>query len=235
MSGKKLALLILGSIGGLLSLVGLVLLLLGRSQAQETERLAAGPVINTLAQLSQTLPGGAVVLQGTIAERNPLLDQEFVAYVRSQYRGELCVTATPTKGNVTGRKMCEANWVEDKRETPPLWLELSEGRVQLANTDYRLQNPPNYWQSSAGLVENQTVRYEGFRLGALAFTRGTVVMNGDTPTLRAEFIYGGDSQTYFDEQRSGTSVLFLLAGLFLTVGILLLAAMGGVAWVGRKK
>ena len=235
MTGKRLALLILGSIGGLLLLVGLVLLFLGRSQAQETERLAAGPVLTTLTQLSQTPAGGAVMLQGTIAERNSLLDQEFVAYVRQQYQGERCVTATPTQGSSTGRTTCEPIWTEEKRETPRLWLELSEGRVQLANTDYQLQKPPATWQSTAGLVKDQTVRYEGFKIGALVFTHGTVVMEGDTPTLRVEFIYGGDSQTYFDEQRSGTGVLFLLGSIFAIVGILVLVAMGIVAWVGRKK
>ena len=235
MTGKKLALLILGSVGGLLFLVGLALLLLGRSQAQETEQLAAGPVLNSLAQLSQTPPGGAVMVQGKVAERNAPLDQEFVAYVRDQYQGERCVTATPSKGSVTGRTMCDPIWTEDKRETPPLWLDLSEGRVQLANTDYQLQKPPATWQSTTGLIENQTVRYEGFKIGALVFTHGTVVMEGDTPTLRAEFIYGGDSQTYFDEQRSGTGVLFLLGSLFAIVGVLVLVAMGVVAWVGRKK
>ena len=56
MSGKKLALLLLSSIGGFFLLVGLGLLLLARSQAQEIDRLAAGQVLHTLAQLSQTPP-----------------------------------------------------------------------------------------------------------------------------------------------------------------------------------
>ena len=60
-------------------------------------------------------------------------------------------------------------------------------------------------------------------------------MDGDTPTLRVEFIYGGDSQTYFDEQRSGTGVLFLLGSIFAIVGAIVLVFMGIVAWVGRKK
>jgi hypothetical protein len=235
MSGKKLALLILGSVGGLLLLVGLVLLLLGRSQAQETERLAAGPVVDSLTQLSQTPPGGAVMVQGKIAERNALLEQEFVAYVRDQYGGERCVTPTPTRDSYHGGTICEPIWTEDKRETPRLWLELSEGRVQLANTDYRLEKPSATWQSTPGLVKDQTVRYQGFKIGALVSTHGTVVMDGDTPTLRAEFIYGGDSQTYFDEQRSGTGILFLLGGIFAIVGAIVLGFMGVVAWVGRKK
>ena len=88
MSGKKLALLLLSSIGGFFLLVGLGLLTLGWSQAQKIDRAAAGQVLHTLTQLSQTPPGAAVMLQGKIAERNSLFDHGFVAYVHSQYRGE---------------------------------------------------------------------------------------------------------------------------------------------------
>jgi hypothetical protein len=235
MSGKKLALLILSSIGGLFLLVGLGLLLLGRSQAQEINRVAAGEVLHTLTQLSQTPSGAAVMLQGQIAEHNSLLEQDFVAYVRRQYQGERCVTPTPTRDNYEGGSTCESIWAAEKRETPSLWLELSEGRVQLAHTGYRLQNPPTTWQSTANLVKNQTLRYEGFKIGDPVFTQGTVVMAGDTPTLSVDFIFGGDSQAYFNNQRSSNSVLFLLGSIFISVGAMTLAVMGVILWVGRKK
>jgi len=175
------------------------------------------------------------MLQGQIAERNALLEQDFVAYVRHQYRGERCVTPTPTHDNYVGVTTCEPIWTEEKRETPPLWLELSEGRVQLVNTDYRLQNPPTIWQSTTDLIKDQTIRYEGFKIDAPVFTQGTVVMDGDTPTLRVEFIFGGDSQAYFDDQRSRTSILFLLGSIFMMVGTIALVVMGAIVWVGRKK
>lgn len=235
MSGKKLAFLLLSSIGGFFLLVGLGLLSLGWSQAQEIDRTAAGQVLQTLTQLSQTPPGAAVRLQGKIAERNALFEQGFVAYVRSQYRGERCVTPTPSRDNYQGASTCESIWTEEKRETPPLWLDLSEGRMQLANTDYRLQNPPARWQSSADLIKDQTVRYEGFRIGAPVFTQGTVVSGGDTPTIKADFLFGGDSRAYFDDQRSSNSVLFLLGTIFIAVGAMALAVMGVILWLGRKK
>ena len=235
MTGKKLALLILSSIGGLLLLVGLGLLLLGRSQAQEIERLAGGQVLHTLTQLSQTPPGVAVMLQGKIAERNSLFEQEFVAYVRQQYRGERCVTPTPTHNNYVGVTRCEPIWTEEKRETPRLWLELPEGRVQLANTNYRLQNSPTIWQSTTDLIKDQTVRYEGFKIGAPVFTQGTVVVEDDTPTLRVGFIYGGDSQAYLYDQRSSISILFLLGSIFILVGTITLVDMGVILWVGGKR
>ncbi len=234
MTGKRLAILILGSIGGLFVLVGLGLLLQGRSQVQEIERVGASQIVRTLAQLSQIPPGGAAMLQGTISERNSLFEQDFAAYVRHQYQGEHCVTPTATRDNYRGATTCQPIWTEDKRETPRLWLDLSEGRVQLANTDYRLQNPTNAWQSTSSLIENRTVLYEGFKIGAPVFTQGSVVMDGETPALRAEFIFGGDSQTYLDTQRSSSNVLFLLGSIFMAVGALALGVMGVVVWVGRK-
>ena len=234
MSGKKLAFLILSSIGAIFLLVGLGLLTLGRSQVQEIDRAAADQVFHTLTRLSQTPAGAAVMLQGKIAERNVLFDHGFVAYVRSQYRGERCDTPTPTQNNYEGVSICESIWTEEKRETPPLWLDLSEGRMQLVNTDYRLQNPPTSWQSTTDLIKNQTVRYEGFRIGAPIFTQGTVVNGGDTPTLKADFIFGGDSRAYFDDWRSSNSVLFLLGIILSTVGAMALAVMGLILWIGRK-
>jgi len=215
--------------------VGLGLLTLGWSQAQEIDRAAAGQVLHTVTQLSQTPPNTAVMLEGKIAERNSLFDQGFVAYVRSQYRGERCVTPTPTQDNYEGVSICESIWTEEERETPPLWLDLSEGRMQLANTDYQLQNPSTTWQSTVDLIKDQTVRYEGFRIGAPVFTQGTVVTGGDTPTLKADFLFGGDSQAYFDDRRSSNNILFLLGSIFVTVGTVVLAVMGGILWVGRKK
>lgn len=234
MSAKKLAILLLSSIGGLFLLVGAGLLALGRSQAQEIERAAAGPVLQSLTPLSQTSPGAVVMLQGKIAERNALLDQDFVAYVSSQYQGERCVTPTPTRDNYVGVSSCESIWSATKRETPPLWLDLAGGRVQLSNTDYQLQNPPAVWQSTADLVENQTLRYEGFKIGAPVFTQGVVVSGGNPPTLQADFLFGGDSQAYFANQRRSNSVLFLLGTIFIVAGAIALAVIGLILWVGRN-
>lgn len=216
-------------------LVGLGLLAAGRSQAQAIDRAAAGPVLHTLIQLSQTPPGAAVMLQGKIAERNPPLDQDFVAYVRSLYQGERCVTPTPTRDNYEGVSSCESIWTEDRRETPLLWVDLSGGRMRLANTDYRLQNPPATWQSTADLVANRTTRYEGFTIGAPVFMRGTVVTGGDIPTVKADFLFGGDSQAYFDDQRSSNRILFFLGNIFIAVSAIVLVVIGVIVWVGREQ
>jgi hypothetical protein len=235
MSGNKLAFLILGSIGGLFLVVGLVLLSVGRSQGQAIERLAAEPVLDSLAQLRQTSPGAVVLLQGKVAERNERFEQGFVAYVSWQYQGERCVTPTPDRDNQVGASQCESIWGEVGRETPALWLDLAEGRVQVANTDYRLAHAPVTWQSSTELIEEQTIHSEGFKIGSPVFSRGTVVLTGDTPTVRVEFLFGGDSQAYFEDQRRGNNILFLLGTIFMSVGAVALVVGAVIWWIGRKR
>lgn len=234
MSAKNLAALILGSLGALFLLAGVGLLLWGNAQAQAIEQAASGPVIRSVAELSQAPSGAAVMLEGKLAERNPLLERDLVAYISSQYRGERCVTPTPDNDNFDDSPRCEAIWVEVKRETPPLWLDLAGGRVQLANRDYRLEQPTLAWQSTEALVKEQTLRYEGFKINDPVFIQGTVA-SADTPALTAEFIFGGDSEAYFAGQRSSNSVLFLLGAIFTTVGAVCAGIGGAIWWNGRQK
>lgn len=216
-------------------LVGLGLLQVGRMQAREIEQMAGGAVVRSATELAQTPAGTVIMAQGQIAERNTPFEQGFVAYTQSRYEGERCATPTPNRDNEQGDAICEAIWVETGRETPLLWIDLFPGRMQLANTNYQLQNPPTTWQSTATLVKNQTVRYEGFKIGSPVFARGTVVTGEANPGLQAEFIFGGDSQAYFDAQRTNNAVLFLLGGLFTGAGVIALAVGGVILWIGRKK
>lgn len=236
MSARNLATLILGSIGALFLLVGVGLLLWGNSQAQAIEQAASGPVVRSVAELSQASSGTVVTLEGKLAERNPLLERDFVAYISRQYRGERCVTPTPDNDNFDDPPQCEAIWVEVKRETPPLWLDLSGGRAQLANRDYRLEQPAGVWQSTEALVKDQTLRYEGFKINDPVFIQGTVASaSAATPTLTAEFIFGGDSEAYFAGQRRSNSVLFFLGVAFSIVGAVCAIIGGAIWWQGWQK
>ncbi len=232
MSARNLATLLLGSIGGLFVVVGVGLLLWGSSQAQAIEQASAGPVVRSAAQLSQVSPGTVVMLEGKIAERNRLLEQGLVAYVSHQYRGERCVTPTPDHDDFADLPECRSIWVEAKRETPPLWIELSGGRVQLANSDYQLQHPLVVWQSTDSLIKDETLRYEGFKINDPIFTQGTL---SGGPTLSTDFIFGGDSQAYFAGQRSSNNVLFFLGGVFSLLGAVCAVVGGAVWWTGRKR
>lgn len=236
MSARNLAALILGSLGALFLLVGVGLLLWGNAQAQAIEQAASGPVVHSVAELSQLPSGTAVKLEGKLAERNPLLERDLVAYISSQYRGERCVTPTPDNDNFDDFPQCEAIWVEVNRETPLLWLDLADGRAQLANRDYRLEQPTVAWQSTEALVKDQTLRYEGFKINDPVFIQGMVASTGpDNPTLTTQFIFGGDSAAYFAGQRSSNSVLFLLGAVFTTVGAVCAGIGGAIWWNGRKR
>ncbi|MFN8453202.1 MAG: hypothetical protein U0401_00785 [Anaerolineae bacterium] len=234
MSARNLATLLLGSIGLLFLLVGVGLLGWGRSQAQAIEQASSGPMVRSAAELSQSSPGAVIMLEGKIAERNPLLERELVAYVSSQYRGERCLTPTPDNDNFDDPPQCQSIWVEANRETPPLWLDLSGGRVQLANSDYGLQHPSMIWESTEELIKDETLRYAGFKINDPVFIRGTLTGGAAGPTLKADFVFGGDSEAYFEAQRSSNSVLFLLGAIFSVVGAVCVFIGGTSWWTGRK-
>ncbi|MCL4300069.1 MAG: hypothetical protein KJ077_30325 [Anaerolineae bacterium] len=212
MSNKKFTVLFFGLLGGLFLLIGLGLLVISTRLSEATRQAAALPLLNAV-QLSQTPAGAVAVIEGKIAERNPLHAEGFVVYRRQLYRGERCSsqggTATPN---------CEAVWTEEERVTPPVWLDLVDGRIRLANADYALYRPPSVWQSTEGLIKDRTVRYEGFKINSPVFAQGIVVVGEAASTFKADFLYGGSRDAYFSDQRSASNVFFWLGAAFTAIG-----------------
>lgn len=229
MSAKKFVTFFLGLFGGFFVLVGLVLLLVNSRLSQGTEEAAALPLFNA-AQLSQAPPGTVALIEGRIAERNTLHAEGFAVYLRRLYRGERCDiqsgTATPK---------CEDVWTEEERVTPAVWLDLPDGRIHLANTDYALQHPPAVWQSTGTLIKNETVRYEGFKLNSPVFAQGTVIAEGTDPAFKADFLYGGSREVYFADQQSANNLVFWLAVAFIVIGGGILLGLGVSLLVRRKR
>lgn len=229
MSGKKFVVLFLGLFSGFFVLVGLVLLFVNTRLSQATEQAADLPLLNA-AQLSQASPGTVALIEGKIAERNTLHAEGFVVYLRRLYRGERCDiqsgTATPK---------CEDVWTEEERVTPPVWLDLPDGRIRLANADYALQRPPAVWQSTGTLIKDQTVRYEGFKLNNPVFAQGTVITDGTSAAFRADFLYGGNRDAYFSDRQSANNLVFWLGAAFIVIGgaVLLGLAVSLLGW--RKR
>lgn len=228
MSSKKFAVLFFGLFGGIFLLVGLGLLLAGARLSEATRQAATLPLLNA-AQLSQAPPGAMVMIEGKIAERNPLHAEGFVVYLRRLYQGERCSsqggTATPK---------CEAVWTEEERVTPPVWLDLADGRVRLANADYALYHPPAFWQSTETLIQDETLRYEGFKINSPVFAQGTVVVDGTGSAFKADFLYGGTRDAYFSDQRSASNVFFWLGVAFTGVGGGVLVVLA-VSLLARRK
>ena len=213
---------IFAGIGGIFLLVGLLIVWQSFNRSQEIDQIAALPLLN-VAQLNNTPTGTEAVIEGKIAERNPLYTNGFVAYTNYEYQGERCTE------DDDGYQDCEDIWVEQEYLTPILWLDLSDGRARLHDTEYLIEGAPVTWQTTETLLEYKTLKYEGFKIGNPVFAKGTVVKNGDGPAFDAEFIYGANRETYLSDQRNGTSSMFWtgvafssLGGLFVVVGGVLL-------------
>jgi hypothetical protein len=162
------------------------------------------------------------LIEGRISERNPLHFRSFVAYVRYEYQG---------RDNDNDN---EVKWVEDERVTPPLLLDLPGGRIQLANSDYRLQGKLVKWQSEPNLTwdswsQEGTKSYEGFERGNPVLAIGVVIERTTGREFRAEWLYGGTRSAYIEEQRRSAEIARWVGLVFLLVGVVILG-LGTWLW-----
>ncbi len=217
--------LIFGLIGAIFLLVGLVILWFGILSNRQINTVESLPLFNSTQLVGQAKPGTKAVVEGKVSERNPLHAEGFAAYVRRRYLGERCTDSGDGE-------TCDQVWIEDESLKPKLWLDLSDGRIQLANTDYVIQNAPDVRETTETLVEDQTLRYEGFRIGSPIFANGTVAEPGpEAAAFNAALIYGGDRTSYFAAQREAADILFFLGLTFSLVGTVLATIAIIVAFV----
>jgi hypothetical protein len=210
---------------GLIFLViGTLLATVGARQASAEAERAEQLQPMTAAALDDSPSGREALIEGRISARNPSLFQQFVAYVREEYRGS----------DDEDRE----KWEEDERRTPPLLIEVADGAVPLADDHYALDNPPHTWQESQstrvwnGLTGEGTKRYRGFQAGDQALAIGTLVQGSEGMELRAERVYGGTRSGYIAERRQAARWMPWLGGIFGLVGAGI--ALGGVWWLARR-
>jgi len=215
--------LIFAVIGTIFLGVGLAIYGSSLDLRQQIDRAEALPLL-TLDQLANRPAGTEALLEGKIAERNPLHAEGFVAYIRSEYRGERCTR------DDDGYQDCESVWSEDEWQTPELWLDLAAGRAQVVNTNYELQNAPVTWQSTDTLIEYQTKRYRGFKINSPVLAGGVVARSNQAPAFAAKFIYGGTRQSYLADQRSQAGSLGTMGFVFGGLGGLFVLIGGGLIW-----
>lgn len=205
-------LLLLGTVfGG----VGLFVIWLGFSIRWETTAVEQLPAFSSMTALQQANPSGQVVLEGKISENNQIFTQAFVAYIRKIYEGEECTR------DDDGNRDCKSIWTENERETPPLWLDLSDGRVRVMNEDYQLEYPTT-WQDTEQLIDNHTQQYLGLKVSSPVFVKGQLTTSGETAAFQAEFVAGVDRVGYLAGQRRGATLVFIFGGIFGLVGLILL-------------
>jgi hypothetical protein len=171
----------------------------------------------TAAAIDDSQPGREALVEGRINARNPRLFQEFVAYIREEYRGS---------------DNDRDKWQEDERRTPPLLIDVADGLVELADDGYELDSPPHTWQESRSLVwngftGNGTKRYRGIQAGDIVLAIGTLVPGSEGLELRAERVYGGSRSAYIAERQSAARWMPWMGGVFGLVGA---AIAGAGVW-----
>ncbi|MCB0209218.1 MAG: hypothetical protein KDJ52_07805 [Anaerolineae bacterium] len=196
-------------VGVIFLIIGVVFTLVGLGVRRESSRLESLPLL-TAAEISASNDGLVAGVDARIAERNDLQYEGLVAYVREEYRGEKCSTTDDD---------CEAVWAVDERVTPPLWLDAPDGRFQVINNDYTLQNGPVVRQTDSRLVKNATKVYHGFMIGNPVFVVGHVVAGHDSPAFYADTIYSGDSASHLSDTRMVGIVFFWLGIFFCLIGL----------------
>jgi hypothetical protein len=214
--GNLAGCLILPFIALMFGFVAVMLIVSGRDAAREAE------LVSQLSPLSATVledspPGRTALIEGRISERNQQRFREFVVYVREEYRG------SDDDG--------DPEWYEDERVTPPLLVELTDGRVQIENADYRLEQPPVTWQEDSALRWNGisgegTKRYTGFVAGDPVTAMGTVVQGREGRALNAEWLYGGSRADYIADKESDAATLPWIGGALGLVSAILLGVAG---------
>ena len=188
------------------------------AEADRAERLA--PL--GIETIDDSRPGREALVEGRIGARNQPLFQDFVAYVREEYRGD---------------EDDKEKWVEDERRTPPLQIELKDGIVELADDQYTFDNPPHRWQEPGGLTWNGfsgegTKRYSGFWRGDAVVAIGTLVEGSEGLELRAERVFGGTRAGYIAARRSAAAFLPWFGGGFALLGAVV-AGLG--VWLLRRR
>ena len=204
--------------------IGILLATVGARQAGAEAARAERLQPLTVATLDDSQPGREALIEGRISDRNPALFQEFVAYIREEYRGS--------------DDQDREKWEEDERRTPALLIEVVDGNVQLTDGRYVLDNPPHTWYESQssrawnGLTGEGTKRYRGFQAGDAALAIGTLVAGPEGLELQAERIYGGTRSSYIADRQQTALWMPRIGAIFGLIGAAI--AVAGGWWLIRR-
>ena len=182
------------------------------AQHDKIERL---PLLNA-PDFRKAKPGAEVLVAGALSDRNPLVFEEFVSLIRY-------------------RQSDKRAWLEESRQTPPLWLSASDGEVHVVNANYRLEalestrrvavaeHGLKHWQAPT----DASLLVTGFGRGNRLLAFGKVQPSAGVAELEATWIYGGtrdewlaDSARSFGVARLVPWTLWALAAVFIGLAFL---------------
>jgi hypothetical protein len=214
----KSALFVLG-FGALFMLIGIgVGVVLSANERKEATRVAELPVV-VARSLEDRQFGTEILAEGWISPRNQPIFREFVSYYREEYQG------TDEDDN--------EQWREDERQTPALRMDLADGTIRVANTDYQLTGALHQWQESNSLRWNifsgGTKRYRGLIVNQGVIVIGSVVPGNEGPEVYATTIAVATRNGYIAAKQQGAQTTQLIGIIFAGVGALLIVIGAGIA------
>lgn len=156
-------------------------------------------------------------VEGLISDRNSVLVEDFVTYIRFNYEGlDKRWESNPSTMNMNDEVLVRRPiWQEDERITPSLLLDVDDNQVQIA-AGYNIHHPLHTWVSTVTYKIDITKKYEGFHSGDRVVAVGQPALNQQTPILNARALHSGTFEDYCNSYRSG-GWFGLIAGIFLIV------------------
>ena len=192
--------------GGVFFIVGAIFGWAGWIIGRQAHQLADIPRLDLVA-LENSSVGTQGVIEGRVAERNPLQFRTFVAYNQDVYQGEDC-----------DDDGCDAIWEDVEQVTPPLWLDLPAGRVKISNGDYSIGGTSAEWESIPRRIAYKTQRYRGFEINDSVFAVGQVAPADGGPAFQAESISSGTRSDQVASNRVGSYIFMGMGALFCLIG-----------------
>ena len=197
-------------------LLGLCFAFIGISLIADIPKLSSQlRLMEQLPVFAVAKPGERAFLEGQISAQNPPVYNQFVAYVREEYRSSI------------GRNL---RWVEVARQTPPLIIEVQGKAVRVVNEDYAFKTADVTLEEASPTVTRGAVQARGFVTGSLVFAIGSKQDEG----FVAEFFYAGTRSDYVAYLSHSLRGRMWFGGGILFIALCFIFWGGFIFWRGRQ-
>ena len=176
---------------------------------------ARGLSKTSVAVLERARLGEAVLVEGHVSDRNPVLLEStgFVAYSREWREVTYDDEGRPDPGS----------WSVVEHVTPPLLLELPDGLLRVENDDYDIEDAQVVDEREPGeSADELDTRLKGIRSGDPVIAVGVASAGVERPQIRADFIARGTRADYIARRRSGGAIFFAFSIVVAALGAAIL-------------
>lgn len=177
--------------------------------------LRNAPVVDA-ARIGTQPVGTTVLVEGTVAARNPVLQSGLVTLLQQEAEAVL-------KPGTNDRRIA---WKTLQAHARPLWIDTPTGPVAIINSDYAWRDPARLVPDHPAWVTPGTLRVAGFGAGDAIVAHAVVVTHEGVAALRAVEIDSGTRAGYLADKQASDWVGYVIGGVFALVGLALLISAG---------